>query len=160
VTAENESIENRLDKIHAILVRLIEESGLEATVTRVEPEYVDIGLEISGPDASLLVGPHGQVLDALQYLLTLASSRYGRGERLRIGLDADRYRARKNEKLMKFANALADQVIAHGEEAVTDPLSPVERRVIHMALADRGDVCTYSEGAEPNRYVVISPKSD
>lgn len=151
---------SRVDQVHTILTRLLAESGLDVTVTRVEPDNVDVSLEIHGPDSGLLVGHHGQVLEALQYLLTLASSKYGRGERIRIALDADRYRARRVETLIKFANALADQVLAAGEEAVTDPLNPAERRIIHTALVDRGDVCTYSEGVEPNRYVVVSPKGE
>lgn len=160
MTDQNEITESRVDRVHTILTRLIAESGLDAVVTRVEPDNVDIALEITGTDAGLLVGQHGQALEALQYLLTLASAKYGRGERIRISLDADRYRARRNETLVKFAHALADQVLAHGEEAVTDPLNPAERRVIHTALAGRGDVCTYSEGVEPNRYMVISPKGE
>ena len=160
MTVENETTESRPDRVFAILTRLVEESGLDVAVVRVEPDNVDVALEINGPDAALLVGPHGQALESLQYLLTLASAKYGRGERFRIGLDADRFRARRNEKLGKFAHALADQVLAQGEEAVTDPLNPAERRVIHTALADRGDVCTYSEGEEPGRYVVISPKGE
>jgi spoIIIJ-associated protein len=144
-----------------VLTRIVASSELDAQVELVDPgDAADIALAITGPDAGMLVGPRGQVLDALQYLLTLMVSNKLQGDRIRIGVDADRYRARRREKLIQFANALADQVVSRGEEAMTDPLNPLERRIIHTVLAERGDVATYSEGEEPNRYIVVSPKTD
>ncbi len=114
-------------------------------------------LAITGPDAALLVGPHGQTLDALQYLLTLMTNK-GRPQRIRLTVDADGYRARRAKKLTDFALELAAQVAATGEEALTDPLNAMDRRLIHTALVDHPDVQTYSEGDDPNRYIVISPR--
>ncbi len=113
-----------------------------------------VTLAVTGPDAALLVGQHGQTLDALQYLLMLMTNK-GQGTRLRITVDADGYRARRAQKLIDFANELAAEVGKTGQEAITDALNPMERRIIHTALADNPDVETYSEGDEPNRYVVI-----
>ncbi len=112
---------------------------------------------VTGSDARLLIGPHGQALDALQYLLSLMTNKGG-GYRLRITVDADGYRARRAQTLTKFAQELAAQVAANSEEAITDPLNAMERRIIHTALVDHPDVETYSEGDDPNRYVVISPR--
>jgi spoIIIJ-associated protein len=62
--------------------------------------------------------------------------------------------------LIKFAQQLAEQVLATGQEAVTDPLNPLERRIFHTALVDHPDVTTYSEGMEPERYVVVTARID
>ena len=114
-------------------------------------------LAVSGADAVLLVGQHGQTLDALQFLLMLMTNK-GQGQRLRLMVDADGYRARRAQKLIGFAEDLAVQVSKSGQEAITDTLNPMERRIIHTALAGNPDVQTYSEGDEPNRYVVVTPR--
>jgi len=120
-------------------------------------ERETLTLAVTGPDASLLVGSHGQTLDALQYLVMLMTNK-GQANRLRVTVDADSYRARRARKLAEFANELAAEVGKTGQEAITDALNPMERRLIHTALVDHPDVETYSEGDEPNRYVVITPR--
>jgi spoIIIJ-associated protein len=133
------------------------ELDVEAALTAHEGE--NVGLAITGPDAGLLVGQQGQTLNALQYLLQLMVNK-GRDQRLRITVDADRYRARREQALTKFAHDLAAQVLGSGQEAITDPLNAMDRRIIHTALLDFPDVQTYSEGEEPNRYVVVSPRQN
>ena len=140
------------------LNRIISASGLDAEVSIGTADGSDISLEITGPDSGLLVGPQGHTLDALQYVVMLIVNKK-RETRLRVTIDAAGYRARRIQTLSKFANQLADEVVSTGQEALTDPLNPMERRIIHTALAERGDVSTYSEGEEPNRYMVISPKT-
>lgn len=130
------------------------EFDLQVSVASEEPDGVTLAFD--GPDAHLLVGRHGQGLDALQFLAMLVVNRHAR-ERLRVVFDADRYRARREEVLVKLARDLAAQVKESGEEAVLDPLSPMERRIVHSALVDDPAVTTYSEGEEPNRYIIISP---
>lgn len=129
----------------------------EAQVESREAEKVT--LAITGADARLLVGPQGQALDALQYLLSLMTNK-GHDQRLRITVDADGHRARRASMLTTFAQDMAAQVAATGQEAITDPLNAMERRIIHTALVDHPEVQTYSEGDDPNRYVVISPRTD
>lgn len=142
------------------LRNIIAAAGFDAAVSiGTAMEAGDIALEISGPDAGALVGQHGHTLDAIQYLLMLIVNKK-RDNRVRITVDAAGYRARRIETLSKFANQLADEVVSSGQEAITDPLNPLERRIIHTALAERGDVSTYSEGDEPNRYIVVSPRID
>ena len=130
---------------------------LSAQVAQESLERETLTLAVTGPDASLLVGTHGQNLDALQYLLMLMTNK-GQANRLRVIVDADSYRARRARKLSEFANELAAEVGKTGQEAITDALNPMERRIIHTALVDHPDVQTYSEGDEPNRYVVITPR--
>lgn len=129
-----------------------------SAVAEVESHYGEtVTLAITGPDAPLFVGTHGQHLDALQYLVMLMTNK-GQGNRLRVTIDADSYRARRAKKLTEFANELAAEVAKSGQEAITDALNPMERRIIHTALVDNPDVSTYSEGDEPNRYVVVTPR--
>jgi spoIIIJ-associated protein len=158
VTLETETQDGLAAKAADCLKQILDGAGLTTEVTVADPDGSDIALDISGADSGYLVGPHGQTLDALQYLLTLIVNK-GRDQRLRLWLDASGYRARRDETLRKFAHSLADEVVGSGQEAITDPLNPLERRIIHTALAERTDVQTYSEGEEPGRYVVIAPKA-
>jgi spoIIIJ-associated protein len=131
-------------------------SGLNLTVNVVKEEPEGITLALGGEDARLLIGKGGQCLDALQYLTTLAVSRRA-NIRFHITYDADNYRARRENTLLRMATDLADQVIATGQEAVLDPMTAMERRIIHQALVERTGIRTYSEGEEPERYLVIAP---
>jgi spoIIIJ-associated protein len=135
---------------------LAEASGLDvsAEIRREEPDGVTIAFD--GPDARLLIGRSGQSLDALQYLCSLVVNRRG-AARIHITFDADGYRLRRENTLVKLASDLAQQVIATGQEAVLDPMSALERRIVHNALAGEPGVRTYSEGEEPERYLVIAP---
>ena len=143
----------------AHLKTLLSLAGCEADASE-ESRYGDtITFAVTGPDAPLLVGPQGQTLDAFQYLLMLMTNK-GKASRIRVTLDADSYRARRARKLAEFAQELAAEVGKTGQEAVTDVLNPMERRLIHTALVDHPDVETYSEGDEPNRYVVVTPRRD
>ena len=141
------------------LKTLLSLAGFDAEAAE-ESRYGDtITFAVTGPDALLLVGQHGQTLDAFQYLLMLMTNK-GQASRIRVTLDADGYRARRARKLTDFAQELAAEVGKTGQEAVTDVLNPMERRLIHTALVDHPDVETYSEGDEPNRYVVVTPRRD
>jgi spoIIIJ-associated protein len=159
LSSQNE--ENSLPGQQALehLRAIVAGTGLEADVVAGSQPLDEISVDITGPDASYFVGPHGQCLDSLQYLLNLIVNK-GREQRVRIAVDADKHRARRIQTLTKFAHQLADQVISNGQEAVTDPMNPMERRIIHTVLAERKDVQTYSEGDEPGRYVVVSPSTD
>ena len=127
----------------------------EAAVTKIDGDTVL--LSITGPDAYLLIGAQGDTLQKLDMLLMQMTNK-GREARLRINVDADGYRARREQTLIKFAHDLAEQVIGSGQEAITDPLNPMERRIVHTALLDHPDVKTYSEGDDPYRFVVVSPR--
>ncbi|MGI4792232.1 MAG: protein jag [Janthinobacterium lividum] len=139
------------------LTTLLTLAGFDAEAAE-ESRYADtITFAVTGPDAPLLVGMHGQTLDAFQYLIMLMTNK-GQPNRIRVTLDADGYRARRARKLTDFANELAAEVGKSGQEAITDALNPMERRLIHTALVDHPDVETYSEGDEPNRFVVVTPR--
>lgn len=128
---------------------------VQAQVAFEEPDGITIGFE--GPDAHYLVGRQAHTLDALQLLASFAVG--ARRSGLHILCDADGYRAHRAETLRTLARELAAEVRETGQEAVLDPLSPLERRIIHTTLVDDPDVRTYSEGEEPRRYIIISPRS-
>lgn len=117
----------------------------------------NISLEIRGGDAPRLIGRHGQTINAMQYLVGISLNRKYRGK-LRTVLDVEDYRTHHEDKLREQALALAKQVKETGQEAVLESLDANDRRVIHSALAESPDVKTYSEGEEPERVLVISPK--
>lgn len=142
-----------LEEISAIVRHM----GLDCECSSRGREDDRLNFEITGKEANLL-GQDGATLDALQYLAyVLVGKRMG--ERYSICLDADGYRDKRRQELIAHATQIADQAVAAGQEAVLDPLRPHERRIVHLALRERDDVETYSEGDEPFRRLVISPKS-
>jgi len=120
-------------------------------------EEDNITLNLRGDDLGLLIGKHGQTLDALQYLTNLASHQEGR-ERQRIVVDIEDYRKRRADTLEQLALRLADRVKRSGERVLLEPMTPHERKIIHMSLQEDSRVETYSEGQEPFRRVVIAVK--
>ena len=131
-------------------------SGLDLTVSVAKDEPEGITIALNGADSSLFIGKGGQCLDALQYITTLAVTRRA-NVRFHIAYDADNYRARREATLIRLADELADQVMATGQEAVLDPMTPMERRIVHQKLQERSGIRTYSEGEEPERFLVIAP---
>ena len=110
------------------------------------------------PDLGLLIGKHGQTIDAIQYLANAAVWR-GRGdERKAVVVDAAGYRARREATLEALANRSAERAISSARSVELDPMTAVERKVVHLALKETAGVVTRSEGAEPNRFVVVLPR--
>lgn len=130
---------------------------IEVELQRSETEE-GILFQIEGESLGILIGKHGQTLDALQYLTNLASNRGVAGERLHVQLDIEGYRARREETLTRLAGHLAEKACRIGQEIHLEPMNRHERKIIHMALQDSRKVSTYSAGDEPRRYVVIVPR--
>lgn len=116
-----------------------------------------VTLNLKGEDLGILIGKHGQTLDALQYLTNLAANREGR-ERIRFIIDVEDYRKRRADTLQQLALRLADRVKRSGDRVVLEPMTPHERKIIHMSLQEDLRIETYSEGEEPFRRVVITCK--
>ena len=116
-----------------------------------------VTLNLKGDDLGILIGKHGQTLDALQYLTNLAANREGR-ERIRFVIDVEDYRKRRADTLEQLALRLADRVKRSGDRVVLEPMTPHERKIIHMSLQEDLRIETYSEGEEPYRRVVIASK--
>jgi spoIIIJ-associated protein len=141
-----------VDLIHDLVGKA--ELDVQAKVTQLNGRYVNI--ELDGKDVAYLVGKHGEVLNALQYLVNIIAGRaFNNG--VRATIDGNNYRTRREQQLTAHAQRVADEVKKRGEEAVLDALPAFERRIVHKALSDYAGVATYSEGEEPNRRVVIAP---
>ncbi len=125
---------------------------------RISSEITEEGylLELEGEGLGILIGKRGQTLDALQYLTNLAANR-GKEERIRIVIDVENYRRRRENTLRSLAKRLADKAIRMHQEVRLEPMNRHERKIIHMTLQENRRVTTYSDGEEPYRYVVIVP---
>ncbi|MEW6063709.1 MAG: RNA-binding cell elongation regulator Jag/EloR [Bacillota bacterium] len=114
-------------------------------------------VSLEGPDLGVLIGRRGETLDALQYLINLAINK-NQEQRRKVILDVEGYRNRREETLQKLAMRLADKAKMRGRSVVLEPMNSQERRIIHTALQGRDDIYTFSEGEEPFRKIIISPK--
>ena len=123
----------------------------------VPEEEGPVAVNLRGEDLGILIGKHGQTLDALQYLTNLAANRDAE-EKIKFVIDVEEYRRRRAETLTRLAQRLASKVKRMGEPVVLEPMTPHERKIIHMALQDDRRISTYSEGEEPYRKVVIALK--
>ena len=126
----------------------------DATYDDIEKE---LSVELSGDEMGVLIGKRGQTLDSLQYLLSLVVNK-GESEYIRVKLDTENYRERRKQTLENLAKNMAFKVKRSRRAVSLEPMNPYERRVIHSALQDDKYVETHSEGEEPYRYVVITPK--
>ncbi len=131
--------------------------GLSCEVRVVGGVDGEVAASVDGDGADALIGRGGAVIDALQYLGSQIVSRAEGGGRYRVSLDADGYRARREVALVALANRAASEALEFGEEIELDPMTPHDRRIVHMALKDRTDVVTRSEGDEPRRRIVVEP---
>ncbi len=114
-------------------------------------------ININGPDLGILIGRRGETLDALQYLVNLSANK-NIEKRKRVIIDIEGYRKRREDTLKKLAFKLADKARQRGRNVVLEPMNSMERRIIHTALQERDDIYTFSEGEEPFRKIIISPK--
>jgi spoIIIJ-associated protein len=140
-----------------LLERVVHTLGIEARVDMSETEDAVVAT-VTGDDLGVLIGRHGQMIDALQYLANAIAHRAVGEDRRRIVVDAAGYRARRSATLETLARRSAEQASATGRRVELEPMSAVERRIVHEALKDDPEVETASEGAEPNRFVVVLPR--
>lgn len=147
--------EEPAERVRVVLERIVEDLGLEASISVAEGDD-EIHADIEGEEIGLLIGRHGQTIDAIQLIAYQAAFR-GRQDRKRVSVDAAGYRRRQGESLRRRAEVAADDALRHGQAVEMDPMGSNERRVVHEHLRDRPEIETYSEGDEPNRYVVVAP---
>lgn len=136
-----------------LLERIRDALGVDATVDVREAEGTLTGT-FRGPDLGLLIGKHGQTIDAIQQLANAALSRRA-GERVDAVIDAAGYRERRRATLEGVADRAAARAKSSGAAVELEPMSAAERKVIHLHLRDDPDVVTTSEGTEPSRFVVV-----
>ena len=147
--------EQPVERVRIVLERILEELGLEASVA-VQEEDEEIHADIEGEDVGLLIGRHGQTIDAIQLLSYQAAFR-GRQDRKRVTVDAAGYRERRRDAVERQADRAAERALKSGNEIELEPMTPSERRVVHQHLKERAGIETFSEGDEPERCVVVAP---
>jgi len=154
-TPEEEQSEEA-KRAKAFLAGLTERMGVPVEIALQEGEE-QLRMQMTGEGMSLLIGRRGETLDALQYLTSLNINR-GREEYLRVSIDTENYRAKREEALRKLAVRMAGRAKKSGRRVALEPMNPYERRILHSALQNDPDVTTHSEGEEPYRRVIITLK--
>jgi spoIIIJ-associated protein len=145
-------------RVRELLERIVDEFGVEATVDVYEDSEGVVG-EFQGDDLGLLIGHHGQTIDAIQHLAyRIAFS--GTEARRRVSVDAAGYRERRAVALRAAADQAAETAVHDRRPVPLEAMSALERKVIHEHLKSRHDVETYSEGQEPSRRLVVAPLVD
>ena len=143
------------DRIRAFLTGLLEHMDCRAQVKVYEEEKNRYKVILEGQRLGALIGRRGETLDAIQQLTNYAVNS-GRDKRVRIHVDAENYRAKREQSLESLANKVAGKVLKYRRSVTLEPMNAYERHVIHAALQDKEGVTTYSIGTEPNRRVVVA----
>lgn len=128
-------------------------------VTKYNDSLKSLEVELSGDEMGVLIGKRGQTLDSLQYLISLVVNK-GTSEYIRVKVDTENYRQRRRETLENLAKNIAYKVKRTRRPVSLEPMNPYERRIIHSALQNDKYVTTHSEGDEPFRRVVVTPKRE
>lgn len=139
-----------------LLERIVLAIGVSGRV-EVEEDEEMLTLTCTGADLGMLIGRHGQTIDSIQYLLNAILYRRGEDGRKEVVVDAAGYRARRRATLEALAVRAAERAVQSDKEIELDPMTAVERKIVHLRLKEFDGVETESEGTEPNRYVVIVP---
>jgi spoIIIJ-associated protein len=148
--------ENSLKRASGLLKGIFQTMDLDVKINILENDKA-MFINLEGPDLGILIGRRGETLDALQYLVNLSVNK-NQEIRKKIIIDIEGYRSRREKTLQKLALKLADKAKLRGRNVVLEPMSSQERRIIHTALQGREDIYTFSEGEEPYRKIIISPK--
>ncbi len=128
----------------------------KVTIDEYEGDEGELILDITGNDLAVLIGRHGRTLDSLQFLISVITSRTI-GFRYPIVVDVEGYKSRQRQKLEDIAESAAYRAVSQNREIRLRPMTPYERRIVHISLRDNPDVETYSEGEGRGRRVVVAP---
>lgn len=152
-SVEDFTAEAAAAKAREFLQEVLKNMGMQVMIEKmIKPDKII--LHLHGKNLGILIGKHGQTLDALQYLTNLTTNQ-GKETRHFIMLDVENYRHRREETLKQLALRLSGRVKKKGDKVVLEPMNGYERKIIHVALQDAGHVRTESEGQDPYRHVVI-----
>jgi spoIIIJ-associated protein len=144
-------------RLRELVERIAHEIGVQCTV-EIEESDEELRAVCDGAELGMLIGRHGQTIDAIQYLANAILFRGRYDERKPVIVDAAGYRDRRQATLDALALRLAEQAAATGQRVELEPMTAVERKIVHEKLKDDPEVETESEGTEPNRFVVIYPR--
>ena len=143
------------EKAENFLDGLLTRMGTKANIDVQEKEDGSLYIELSGEGMGAIIGRRGETLDAIQHLTNYAVNR-GSAERTHISIDAENYRSKREESLVRLAEKMAAKALKYHRSMALEPMNSYERHVIHTALQNYEGVTTCSTGVEPNRRVVIS----
>ncbi len=141
--------------IRAFLTGLLDRMGVKADIAISPRDNGGINVELSGSSMGAIIGRRGETLDAIQHLTNYVVNR-GSDTHLHISVDAENYRAKREESLTRLAEKMAEKAIKYKRSMALEPMNSYERHVIHTALQNYEGVTTGSTGVEPNRRVVVS----
>lgn len=135
---------------------LLDRMGIENNAEITERTEGAVKVSLSGPNMGRLIGRHGETMDSIQYISSLAYNRHTEGH-TRVIIDTENYREKREHTLDHLAHRMAENALRQNRPVTLEPMSPTERRLIHTALQDNDKVTTYSVGVDPCRRVVICP---
>lgn len=142
-------------RIRAFVSGLLEHMGIQAEIEITARDNGGVNVNLSGSNMGTVIGRRGETLDAIQHLTNYAVNR-GSDKHMHISVDAESYRAKREESLVRLAEKMAAKAIKYKRSMALEPMNSYERHVIHTALQDYEGVTTSSTGTEPNRRVVVS----
>lgn len=142
-------------KIEAFMKGLLTHMGSDAVPSAAKVDEDTYAVELIGNSLGMLIGRRGDTLDAIQHITNYAVN-HGQNKRVRINVDAENYRKKREESLERLANKVAGKVTKTRRNITLEPMNAYERHVIHAALQDYPDVTTYSTGTEPGRRIVVA----
>ncbi len=142
-------------QIETFMKGLLEHMGSDATPVASKKDEDTYQVDLVGNSLGMLIGRRGDTLDAIQHITNYAVN-HSRDKRIRINVDAENYRKKREESLERLANKVAGKVIKSHRNITLEPMNAYERHVIHAALQDYPDVTTYSTGTEPGRRIVVA----
>ena len=151
--------DEKAQAIKKFISGLLEQMETPADVRVYLPEKGRYKVILEGKDLGALIGRRGETLDAIQQLTSYSVNRTG-GGRVRIQLDAENYRERREQSLQHLAQKVAGKVVRYRRSVTLEPMNAYERHVIHTALQDTPNVTTYSTGVDPNRRVIVAYDRD
>ena len=143
------------ERVETFLKGLLERMESAAVPHAFRKDSETIGVELVGEDLGVLIGRRGETLDAIQHLANYALN-HDSSKRIRVTVDAENYRGKREESLRHLAQKMAAKVVKYRKNMTLEPMNAYERHVIHATLQDVPNVTTYSTGTEPNRRVVIA----
>ena len=141
-----------------LVKNIVRHMEMDATVTMTNDKSGEALINVDGDSAGVLIGHHGDTLNALQYLANLAANKKIDGEKkecVKVTVDVEGYRAKREETLRALAKRMAEKVLRYKKSVMLEPMNPYERRIIHAAIQEIDGVSTNSIGSENNRRVVI-----
>ena len=153
-TVIEKEMEKEVDIAKSFIENILKNSNIDANLSVTQEGNV-IKVDIKGQDASALIGRRGETLDSIQLLTGLALNKINKNSSMRVLVDIEDYRSKREESLIRYAHKVAREVSKTKKTKKLDYMNPYERRIIHSALQNNKYVSTYSEGTDPYRRLVI-----